>query len=55
MCDWTSKNEQWLLSQTGKTNKTSVHFDKPFNYIVDYHGAKSVEIKTSGYEKMHVS
>ena len=48
------KKNNCLLSQTGDANEIPVYSDMPSNYTVDEE-AKSVAIKTLGYEKMCVT
>jgi hypothetical protein len=48
------KKNNYLLSQIGDANEIPVYSDMPSNYTVDEE-AKSVAIKTLGYEKMHVT
>jgi hypothetical protein len=51
----TGLQNSYLLSQIGNANEMPVYVVMPSSYTVDDTGAKSVAIKTSGYEKMHVT
>ena len=44
-----------LLSQTGNANQILVYFSMPSSYNVNDIRAKSVVIKTSGYENIHLT
>jgi hypothetical protein len=49
------KKHSYLLSQIGNADETPMYFDMPPNYSVDDTGAKSVAVKTSSHENMHVT
>jgi hypothetical protein len=48
------KSEVTFMSQMENSNEMPVYFDVPSNYTV-HDGTKSVVIKTSNYEKIHVA
>jgi hypothetical protein len=49
------RNENYILSQTGISDKTPAYFDTPPSYTVNYVGENSMSIKRSGYEKKHAT
>jgi len=53
--EWTLEKNSYLLNQRGNADETPLYFDILSKYTVDEIGAKSMVIKTSSCEEMHVT
>ena len=49
------KTGNFLIGQTGNTDKMPIRLDMPRNYTVEQEGAKQVPIRTSGCEKQRIT
>lgn len=47
------KQNQYGLNSIGNMDETPLTFDIPSNQTVDFRGAKTVGVKTTGHEKLH--
>jgi hypothetical protein len=50
-----NKKQNYTLQHTEHADETEVYFDMPRNYTVDAKGAKEVKIRSTGYERQHVT